>query len=100
MTRTTRRTSRLAAYVIAEVYEPPSDDVLGPEGSSPGPAAVKTPAVRSRRACSTGTPKNAKQCRVGKRLMTIFAPFTDFFVFLLFENPKTLNPTTPFIPKP
>ncbi len=34
MTRTTRRTSRLAAYVLPEVYDPPSDDVLGPEGSS------------------------------------------------------------------
>jgi hypothetical protein len=28
MTRTTRRTSRLAAYVIPEVYEPQSNDVL------------------------------------------------------------------------
>jgi hypothetical protein len=46
MTRTTRRTSRLAAYVIPEVYEPPSDDVLEPEGSSPGSAAVNTPAVQ------------------------------------------------------
>jgi hypothetical protein len=55
MTRTTRRTSRLAAYVLPEVYEPPSYDVLGPEGGSPGPAAVNTPAVRSKRACSTGT---------------------------------------------
>jgi hypothetical protein len=42
MTRTTRRTFRLAAYVIPEVYEPPSDDVLEPEGSSPGSAAVNT----------------------------------------------------------
>jgi len=64
MTRTTRRTSRLAAYVIPEVYEPPSDDVLEPEGSSPGSAAVNTPAVRSKRAGSTGTPKTAKQRRV------------------------------------
>ena len=64
MTRTTRYTSRLAAYVIPEVYEPPSDDVLGPEGSSAGPAAVNTPAVRSKRAGSTGTPKTAKQRRV------------------------------------
>ena len=66
MTRTTRRTSRLAAYVIPEVHEPPSDDVLGPEGSSPGSAAVNTPspAVRSKRAYSTGTPKTAKQRRV------------------------------------
>jgi hypothetical protein len=64
MTRMTRRTSRLAAYVLPEVYERPSDDVLRPEGSSPGPAAVSTPAVRSKRACSTGTPKTAKQRRV------------------------------------
>ena len=64
MTRTTRRTSRLAAYVIPEVHEPPSDDVLGPEGSSPGSAAVNTPAVRSKRAGSTGTPKTAKLRRV------------------------------------
>jgi hypothetical protein len=63
MTRTTRRTSRLAAYVLPEVYEPPSDDVLGPE-SSPGSAAINTPAVRSKRAGSTGTPKTAKQRRV------------------------------------
>ena len=64
MTRTTRRTSRLAAYVNPEVHEPPSDDVLEPEGSSPGSAAVNTPAVRSKRAGSTGTPKTAKQRRV------------------------------------
>jgi hypothetical protein len=64
MTRTTRRTPRLAAYVVQEVYKPPSDDVLGPEGSSPGPAAVNTPAVRSKNAGSTGTPKTAKQRRV------------------------------------
>ncbi len=57
MTRTTRHTSRLAAYVIPEVHEPPPDDVLGPEGSSPGSAAVNTPAVRSKRAGSTGTPR-------------------------------------------
>ena len=56
MTRTTRHTSRLAAYVNPEVHEPPSDDVLEPEGSSPGSAAVNTPAVRSKRAGSTGTP--------------------------------------------
>jgi hypothetical protein len=64
MTRTTRRTSRLAAYVNPEVHEPPSDDVLEPEGSSPGSAAVNTPAVRSKRAGSTGTPKTAKLRRV------------------------------------
>jgi hypothetical protein len=63
MTRTTRRTTRLAAYVLLEVYEPPSDDVLGQEGSSPGPAAVNTPAVLSKRADSKGSesPKTAKQ---------------------------------------
>ncbi len=60
-----QRTSRLAAYILLpEVYEPPSDDVLGPEGSSPGPAAVNTPAVRSKRASSTGTPETDKQRRV------------------------------------
>ncbi len=64
MMRTTRRTSRLAADVIPEVHEPPSDDALEPEGSSPGSAAVNTPAVRSKRAGSTGTPKTAKQRRV------------------------------------
>jgi hypothetical protein len=64
MTRTTRRASLWAAYVLPEVYEPPSDDVLGPEGSSPGPAAVNTPAVGSKKAGSTGTPKTAKQRRV------------------------------------
>ncbi len=48
MTRTTRRTTRLAAYVLPEIYEPPSDNVLGLEGSSPGPATVKTPAVDPR----------------------------------------------------
>ncbi len=62
--RTTRSKSRISAFVIPEVYEPPSDDVLGPEGSSPGPAAVNTPAVRSKRAGSMGTPKTAKQRRV------------------------------------
>jgi hypothetical protein len=46
---------------MPEVYEPPSGDVWGPEGSSPGPAAVNTAAVRSKRASSTGTPKTAKQ---------------------------------------
>ena len=62
--RPATRTSRLAAYVIPEVYEPPSDDVLEPEGSSPGPAAVDTPPVRSKRSGSTGTPKTVKQRRV------------------------------------
>ncbi len=70
MTRMTRRTSRLAAYVLPEDYEPPSDDVLGPEGRSPGPAAVNTPAVRSKRAGSTGNPKTAKQCRVRESTST------------------------------
>jgi hypothetical protein len=60
MTRTTRRTTCLAADILPEVYEPQLDDVLGPEGKSPGPAAVNTP-VLSKRACSTGTPKTAKQ---------------------------------------
>jgi hypothetical protein len=65
MTRTTRSTTRfkLAAYV-PEVYEKQSDDVLGPEGSFSWPAAVNTPAVRSKRAGSTGTPKTANQRRV------------------------------------
>ncbi len=31
MTRMTRRTIRLAAYVFPEVSEPPSDDVSGPD---------------------------------------------------------------------
>jgi hypothetical protein len=53
---------RISAFVIPEVYEPPSDDVSGLEGSSPGPTAVNNPAVRS----STGTPKTANQRRVRK----------------------------------
>jgi hypothetical protein len=64
--RTTRNESRISAFVIPEVYEQPSDDVSGPEGSSHGPAAVNTPAVRSKRAGSTGTPKTAKQRSVGE----------------------------------
>jgi hypothetical protein len=58
------RTTRLAAHVIPEVYEPPSDDVLGPEGSSAGSASVNNPVVLSKRAGSTGTPKTAKQGHV------------------------------------
>ncbi len=62
--RTTHSKFRISAFVIPEVHEPPSDDVLGPEGSSPEPAAVNIPAVRSNRAGSTGTPKTAKQRHV------------------------------------
>ena len=46
MTRTTRHTSRLAAYVIPEVHEPLSDDVLEPERSSP--AGVSSSIVAAR----------------------------------------------------
>ena len=60
MMRTRRSTSSLAASVPPEVYEPLSDDVLGQEGRSPGPAAVSTPAVLSKRAGSTGATNTAK----------------------------------------
>jgi hypothetical protein len=58
-TRMMKSTTHLAAYVLPEVYEPPSDNVSGQEGSSPGSAAVITPAVRFKRAGSTGTLKTA-----------------------------------------
>ncbi len=59
MTRMTRRTTRLAAYFfpvqIPEVYEPPSDDESGLEGSSPWPPpSTHPPPV----AVPRTTPKN------------------------------------------
>jgi hypothetical protein len=61
--RLTRSRTRIAAFVHPEVYEPPSDGDLGPEGNLTVPDAADAPAARSKRAGSKGTPSTADQRR-------------------------------------
>jgi hypothetical protein len=61
--RVTRSKSRMAACVFPEVYEPPSDDDSGPEGSLTGSDAAEAPAVRIKKACSKGTSTTDDQRR-------------------------------------
>ena len=59
--RKTRSDSRLADYVISSVFEPPTDEDLGPEESITGPIAAKDRAASSlaKGSASKGATKTA-----------------------------------------
>jgi hypothetical protein len=61
--RVTRSKSRMAAFVIPEVVEPPSDNDSGPKGSLTWSDAAEDPAVCTKKAGREGTSSTADQRR-------------------------------------